>query len=405
MEHIQEQAMVELQGKHNTAKVFTDNIDDMTIGQVIEMCNQPFAEGSKIRIMPDTHAGKGSVIGTTMTLTDKVVPNLVGVDIGCGMNVTQLNVKAQDIDFEQLDAVINQYVPSGMSARQKAHPNAKTVDFDKILIPFNRDRAEKSIGTLGGGNHFIEVNEDADGNVYLVIHSGSRNIGKTVAEYYQKLAIKRMSENRETIAAEIEQMKADGRQADIAEYLKDSKKNRVSVNKELAYVTGQDMGDYIHDLTIAQQYALTNRQTMTSVIMEQMGWIAMEQFDTIHNYIDVENMILRKGAISAQEGEIVIIPMNMRDGSLICVGKGNSDWNFSGPHGAGRIMSRSKAKELVSLEEFEASMKDVWTTSVVQSTLDESPFAYKPMAEIIRNVQDSVEILKIIKPLYNFKAK
>lgn len=405
MEKITEQAIVELQGKFNTAKVFTDNIDDVTIGQVIEMCNQPFAEGSNIRIMPDTHAGKGSVIGTTMTLTDKVVPNLVGVDIGCGMNVVKLNVKASEIDFAQLDAVINEHVPSGMTVRQKTHRNAKNIEFDKILIPFNRDRAEKSIGTLGGGNHFIEVNEDEAGYVYLVIHSGSRNIGKTVAEYYQKLAIKRISENRSEIDKEIEQMKAAGRHSEIGAFLKEAKKNRVPFNKELAYVEGKDMDDYIHDLTIAQKYALANRQTMSEVILEKMGWVAIEQFDTIHNYIDVENMILRKGAISAQEGEIVIIPMNMRDGSLICVGKGNPDWNFSGPHGAGRIMSRSKAKELVSLEEFEETMKDVWTTSVVQSTLDESPFAYKPMDEIIRNVQESVEILKIIKPLFNFKAK
>lgn len=405
MEQVTEQSIVELQGKYNTAKVFTDNIDEVTIGQVIEMCNQPFAEGSKIRIMPDTHAGKGSVIGTTMTLKDKVVANLVGVDIGCGMNVVKLNVKASEIDFEQLDGVINEHVPSGMTVRQKTHRNAKQIEFDKILIPFNRDRAEKSIGTLGGGNHFVEVNEDDEGFVYLVIHSGSRNIGKTVAEYYQKLAIKRLSENRVAIDAEIEQMKADGRHAEIGEYLKEAKKNRLPVNKELAYVEGKDMDDYIHDLTIAQKYALVNRQTMSEVILEKMGWVAVEQFDTIHNYIDVENMILRKGAISAQKGEIVIIPMNMRDGSLICVGKGNPDWNFSGPHGAGRIMSRSKAKDLISLEAFEETMKDVWSTSVVQSTLDESPFAYKPMDEIIRNVQDSVEILKIIKPLYNFKAK
>lgn len=400
-----QQTMVELQGKHNTAIVFTDNIDDMTIGQVIELCNQPFVEGSKIRIMPDTHAGKGSVIGTTMTINGKIVPNLVGVDIGCGMNVVKLNVKASDIDFNVLDEAINKHVPSGMTARQKAHKNAKKIDYDKILAPINRDRAEKSIGTLGGGNHFLEVNEDEEGYVYLVIHSGSRNIGKTVAEYYQNVAIKRLTENRAELDAQIEQMKADGRQTEIGDFLKEAKKNRAPVNKALAYVEGKDMDDYIHDLTIAQAYALVNRQTMAEVILEQMGWEAIEQFDTIHNYIDVENMILRKGAISAREGEVVIIPMNMRDGSLICVGKGNPDWNYSGPHGAGRIMSRSKAKELVSLDEFEETMKDVWTTSVVQSTLDESPFAYKPMDEIIRNIQDSVEIQKIIRPLYNFKAK
>jgi tRNA-splicing ligase RtcB len=400
-----QQTLVELQGKYNTAKVFTDNVDDMTIGQVIELCNQPFVEGSKIRIMPDTHAGKGSVIGTTMTITDKVVPNLVGVDIGCGMNVTKLAIKAKDINFEELDAVINKHVPSGMTARSKAHRNSKAIPFDKVLAPINRDRAEKSIGTLGGGNHFIEVNEDEDGFIYLVIHSGSRNIGKTVAEYYQDVAIKRLSENRKETDVKIEQLKAEGRQAEISEFLKESKKNRPAINKALAYVEGKDMEDYIHDLTIAQQYALVNRNTMAEVILEQMGWDVVEKFDTIHNYIDVENMILRKGAISAQKGEVVIIPMNMRDGSLICVGKGNPDWNFSGPHGAGRLMSRSKAKELINLEEFKETMKDVWSTSVVQSTLDESPFAYKPMDEIIQNVKESVDILKVIKPLYNFKAK
>lgn len=400
-----QQTLVELQGKYNTAKVFTENVDDMTIGQVIELCNQPFVEGSKIRIMPDTHAGKGSVIGTTMTITDKVVPNLVGVDIGCGMNVTKLAIKAKDINFEELDAVINKHVPSGMTARSKSHRNAKEIPFDQVLAPINRDRAEKSIGTLGGGNHFIEVNEDEDGFIYLVIHSGSRNIGKTVAEYYQEVAIKRLSENRKETDVKIEQLKAEGRQAEISEFLKESKKNRPAINKALAYVEGKDMEDYIHDLTIAQQYALVNRNTMAEVILENMGWVAIEKFDTIHNYIDVENMILRKGAISAQKGEVVIIPMNMRDGSLICVGKGNPDWNFSGPHGAGRLMSRSKAKELINLEEFKETMKDVWSTSVVQSTLDESPFAYKPMDEIIQNVKESVDILKVIKPLYNFKAK
>jgi RNA-splicing ligase RtcB len=321
------------------------------------------------------------------------------------MNVTKLAIKAKDINFEELDAVINKHVPSGMTARSKSHRNAKEIPFDQVLAPINRDRAEKSIGTLGGGNHFIEVNEDEDGFIYLVIHSGSRNIGKTVAEYYQDVAIKRLSENRKETDVKIEQLKAEGRQAEISEFLKESKKNRPAINKALAYVEGKDMEDYIHDLTIAQQYALVNRNTMAEVILEQMGWDVVEKFDTIHNYIDVENMILRKGAISAQKGEVVIIPMNMRDGSLICVGKGNPDWNFSGPHGAGRLMSRSKAKELINLEEFKETMKDVWSTSVVQSTLDESPFAYKPMDEIIQNVKESVDILKVIKPLYNFKAK
>lgn len=400
-----EQAMVELQGKHNKAKVFTDNIDEVTIGQVIELCNQPFTDGAKIRIMPDTHAGKGSVVGTTMTIHDKVVPNLVGVDIGCGMNCTKLGIRADEIDFDKLDEVINKYVPSGMSARPSAHRNAQKIPFKEVLAPINRDRAEKSIGTLGGGNHFIELNVDEQGFVYLVIHSGSRNLGKQVAEYYQDLAVKTLSNNRTEIDKTIETMKAEGRQSEIHAFLEEEKRNRPVVNKTLAYVEGQNMADYIHDLKIAQDYALTNRQTMAEVILDKMGWLPIDQFDTIHNYIDIENMILRKGAISAQKGEVVIIPMNMRDGSIIAIGKGNPDWNYSGPHGAGRIMSRSKAKEMVKLEDFQETMKDVWSTSVVQSTLDESPFAYKPMDEIVRNIQDTVDIMKIIKPLYNFKAK
>lgn len=399
------QNVVELQGKHNTAKVFTHNVDDVTIGQVIGMLNEPFTAGSQIRIMPDTHAGKGSVVGTTMTITDKVVPNLVGVDIGCGMLCTKLAIRKEDVDFNILDEAINKFVPSGMSARSKAHPFAKQVDFNKVRAPFNLDRAQKSIGTLGGGNHFIEVNEDSTGNLYLVIHSGSRNIGKQVAEYYQDVAFKRLSNQSDKTKEVIEQLKADGRHHEIQAVIAKMKSERPVVNKDLAYVTGQDMDDYLNDLDIAQKYAALNRKAMASVIVEAMGWEVSEQFDTIHNYIDLENMILRKGAISAQKGEVVIIPMNMRDGSIIAIGKGNPDWNFSGPHGAGRIMSRSKAKQMVKLEDFQETMKDVWSTSVVESTLDESPFAYKPMQEIVYNIQDTVDIHEIIKPLYNFKAK
>lgn len=409
-----QQNMMELQGKHNTAKVFTTNIDDVTVGQVINMLNEPFTAGSKVRIMPDTHAGKGSVVGTTMTITDKVVPNLVGVDIGCGMLCTKLftpihnglfPLRKEDIDFAELDEVINKFVPSGMNARSSAHRFVKEIALDKVRAPFNRDRAEKSIGTLGGGNHFIEINQDKEGNTYLVIHSGSRNLGKQVAEHYQDVAYKSLSEQSSGIEQEIAKMKAEGRHQEIAGVIAKMKANRPVVNKDLAYVTGKNMEDYLHDVNLAQQYAALNRKAMADVILEKMGWEIAEQFDTIHNYIDIENMILRKGAISAQKDEVVIIPLNMRDGSIIAVGKGNPDWNFSGPHGAGRIMSRSKAKQLVKLEEFEETMKEVWSTSVVESTLDESPFAYKPMEEILENIQDAVEIKDIIKPLYNFKAK
>lgn len=397
--------MMELHGKHNTAKVFTDNVDELTISQVIGMLNEPFTKGSKIRIMPDTHAGKGSVIGTTMTITDKVVPNLVGVDIGCGMLCTELNVKKEDIDFIKLDKVIHKSVPSGMNIRQKEHVLSTSIRFEDVRAPFNLDRARKSVGTLGGGNHFIELNEGSDGKIYLVIHSGSRNLGKQIAEHYQDVAFKSLSNQSDKTNQVIEQLKKEGRHSEISSAIKKLKAERPTINKALAYVTGEDMDDYLNDIQIAQDYAFLNRVTMSTVILQEMGWNSVEWFDTIHNYIDIENMILRKGAISAQKDEVVIIPMNMRDGSIIAVGKGNPDWNYSAPHGAGRIMSRSKAKEQVKFEDFVDTMKGVWTTSVVESTLDESPFAYKPMQEIIDNVQDTVYIKDIIKPLYNFKAK
>lgn len=397
--------MMELHGKHNTAKVFTDNVDELTISQVIGMLNEPFTKGSKIRIMPDTHAGKGSVIGTTMTITDKVVPNLVGVDIGCGMLCTELNVKKEDIDFIKLDKVIHKSVPSGMNIRQKQHILSTSIPFEDVRAPFNLDRARKSVGTLGGGNHFIELNEGSDGKIYLVIHSGSRNLGKQIAEHYQDVAFKSLSNQSDKTNQVIEQLKKEGRHSEISSAIKKLKAERPTINKALAYVTGKDMDDYLNDIQIAQDYAFLNRITMSTVIMEQMGWNSVEWFDTTHNYIDIENMILRKGAISAQKDEVVIIPMNMRDGSIIAVGKGNPDWNYSAPHGAGRIMSRSKAKEQVKLKDFVDTMKGVWSTSVVESTLDESPFAYKPMQEIIDNIEDTVYIKDIIKPLYNFKAK
>jgi len=397
--------MMELNGKHNTAKVFTDNVDELTISQVIGMLNEPFTKGSKIRIMPDTHAGKGSVIGTTMTITDKVVPNLVGVDIGCGMLCTELDIKKEDIDFELLDKVIRKHVPSGMSIRSKKHVLADGIRFDDVRAPFNLERAEKSVGTLGGGNHFIELNEGSDGKIYLVIHSGSRHLGKQIAEYYQDLAFKSLSNQLDDITKAIEELKKQGRQNEISSVIAQMKKERPVINKALAYVTGKNMDDYLNDISIAQDYAFANRITMATVIMNEMTWYENDWFDTIHNYIDLENMILRKGAISAQKDEVVIIPMNMRDGSIIAVGKGNPDWNYSAPHGAGRIMSRSKAKEQVKLKDFVDTMKGVWSTSVVESTLDESPFAYKPMQEIIDNIEDTVYIKDIIKPLYNFKAK
>lgn len=368
--------MIEIKGKYNDAVVFTDEIEETAKQQVYDLCNQEFLQDAKIRMMPDLHAGKGCTIGTTMTISNKIVPNFVGVDLGCGMICIELDIKKEDIDFKKLDQIIRKNVPSGMNVRKKAHPNANEVPFNEIIAPINEGRARISIGTLGGGNHFIELNEGENGSVYLVIHSGSRNPGKQISDHYQQVAVDTRSTNQ----------------------------HKNSVNKEMAYIEGENMQNYLHDVRIAQQYAAVNRKTMAEVITEGMGWKTISEFDTIHNYIDVDKMILRKGAISAEQDEIVIIPMNMRDGSLICRGKGNPDWNYSGPHGAGRLMSRSQARRQVNIDEFEDTMKDVWSTSVTKSTVDESPFAYKKMEDIIRHIGDTVEILQVIKPLYNFKA-
>lgn len=369
--------MIHIKGEFNEAVVFTDEIENTAKQQVYDLCNLPFLRNEKIRMMPDLHAGKGCTVGTTITITDKIVPNFVGVDIGCGMICVQLDQQKSTIDFQKLDQLIQRNVPSGMNIRKKAHPNAKNFPFNALKTTINEPRARNSIGTLGGGNHFIELNEDDVGNVYLVIHSGSRNLGKQVSDAYQKIAVDLLPTR-----AEKEQL-----------------------TQHTAYVDGQEMQDYLHDVKIAQQYAALNRQTMAEVIMEHMGWTSKKTFDTIHNYVDLEAMILRKGAISAQKDELVIIPMNMRDGSLICRGKGNPDWNYSGPHGAGRLMSRTEAKRQVKLAAYEDTMKDVWSSSVTKATLDESPFAYKHMDDIIKHIGETVEIIQIIKPLYNFKAK
>lgn len=395
--------MLELKGAHNIAKVFTDNIDEMTISQIIELCNEAFTVGSKIRIMPDTHVGKGSVIGTTMTIQNKIVPNLVGVDVGCGMSVAKLNIQSHQIDFKKLDEIIRTYVPSGFNIRKKAHPFAKEIDWSKVVTEIDFDRAKKSIGTLGGGNHFIEVNKGTNGEIYLVIHSGSRNLGKQVAENYQKRAFHDLTQTVQRMRDElIGDLMRNGRQADIKTELK--KLEIPTVNKHLAYLEGQGFDDYLNDMNIAQKFASLNRAAMIDEITTQLNWEIVESWESIHNFIDTEQMILRKGATSARKGEKLLIPINMRDGSIIAVGKGNSDWNYSAPHGAGRVMSRTQAKNKVKFEDFQKSMVDVWTTSVHKSTIDESPFVYKPMEEILANIGDTVEVMDIIKPLYNFKA-
>ncbi|MBE7114265.1 RtcB family protein [Bacillus paranthracis] len=394
--------MIELKGKFNQAKVFTDKIEETAAGQIIELCNQEFAQNSKIRIMPDTHAGAGCTIGTTMTIQDKIVPNLVGVDIGCGMQVAVIDKKRNEINLDMLDEVIRKYVPSGFNIRDKEHKFANKVDFGAVRAPFNLQRAQKSIGSLGGGNHFYELNEDDNGNVYMVVHSGSRNLGKQIAEHYQNLAYEQLMNIKSVKEEIIERLTREGRQQEIHDALRGVKSPKI--RKELAYLEGQGFKDYMNDMVIAQNYAELNRKAMIDEVVTRMGWKIKDQFTTIHNYIDMENMILRKGAISAQKGERVIIPINMRDGSIIAYGKGNADWNFSGPHGAGRIMSRKKAKETLNLKDFQDTMTEVWTTSVMESTLDEAPMVYKPMDEIVENTKGTIDIASIIKPIYNFKA-
>ena len=393
--------MFELFGKHNTCKVFTDNCDNETISQIIELLNQESVANSQIRIMPDTHAGKGCVIGTTMTITDKVIPNLVGVDIGCGMYAIKL--EETEIDCEKLDKVIHQYIPSGFSIHDRAITRS---NIDKIIAPIDVDRAMKSLGTLGGGNHFIEVDRGNDGKLWLVIHTGSRHLGIEVCKYYQDLAYNKIRNNgiREKIDATIARLKAEGKHHEIENTIKILKMQAGPIPKDLCYIEGEDFYNYINDMKITQEHAKINRYTIASQILQHMNLHEIEIFDTIHNYIDTDNMILRKGSISAQANEKVIIPMNMRDGSLICIGKGNPEWNYSAPHGAGRIMSRNQAREQVSLEEFKVSMKDIFSTCVNENTIDESPMVYKPMNEIIENIKDTVDIIDIIKPIYNFKA-
>lgn len=392
----------ELQGKYDTAKVFTDNVDETTISQIIEFLNQPFSDGANTRIMPDCHAGKGAVVGTTMKVKDKIVPNVVGVDIGCGMLCVE--IEKTKVDFEKLDEAIRKLIPHGQGIRDRVHPYIRNVSLDDVMAPFSLERATLSLGSLGSGNHFIELNESEDGRLFIVIHSGSRHLGVKVATYHQKKAAEYHNNNKDEIQALINKLKAEGRHREIEGAIKAFKSERPKIPNDLAYLEGKLMEDYLHDLRVAQDFAKWNRAAMVQVILEAMNFKEIGRIDTIHNYVDLDNMILRKGAISAQEGELVLIPINMRDGSLLARGKGNPEWNYSAPHGAGRILSRSKAKEQLSLDEFKETMKDVYTTSVDFSTLDEAPMAYKSMQEIIDNTTDTIEIVSVLKPLYNFKA-
>ncbi len=398
--------MIEIQGKYNTAKVFTDVVDSTSIAQIVELCNQEFAGNSQIRLMPDVHAGAGCTIGTTMTITDKIVPNLVGVDIGCGMETVRIREK--HIELQKLDKLIYQKIPSGFAIRQKPHPYLREVDLLQLRCGdhVNILRAEKSIGTLGGGNHFIEVDKDDDGNIYLVVHSGSRHLGLEVAKYYQEEGYKALNGTDErSIAKLIAEMKKQGKQKEIQKEIKRIKNlKQTNIPKHLAYVSDKLFEDYIHDMQIVQHFAALNRQAIMDEMIKGMKLHVEEQFTTIHNYIDTKNMILRKGAVSAQAGEQILIPINMRDGSLLCVGKGNPDWNFSAPHGAGRLMSRAQAKQSFTVSEFKKQMADVYTTSVSKSTLDECPMAYKGMQDILDNITPTADVIKILRPIYNFKA-
>lgn len=397
--------MIELNGKYNSAKVFTDVIDNASIAQIIELCSQEFTIGQKIRMMPDVHAGMGCVIGTTMTITDKIVPNLVGVDIGCGMETVR--IKERNIELMQLDKLIYSKIPSGFNIRSTPHKYMENVDICSLRCADKIDlrRAERSLGTLGGGNHFIEADKGEKG-IYIVIHSGSRHLGVEVAKYYQEQGYKQLNHaGDDAVRQLIAELKAHGREKEIRRELKKLENTkRTKIPKNLAYVSGQLFDDYIHDMKIVQQYAVYSRKAMMDEIIRGLKLTPVEQFTTIHNYIDTDNMILRKGSVSAMKGEKLIIPINMRDGSLICIGKGNPDWNCSAPHGAGRLMSRGEAKASFTVSEFKKQMTGIYSTSVGRGTLDECPMAYKGMNDIVDNIGETAEIAEVIKPIYNFKA-
>lgn len=397
-----------LNGRYGVAKVFTDNVEQEALNQIETLLEQDTFEDCNIRIMPDTHAGKGCVIGFTSEIKDKVIPNLVGVDIGCGMLVVKISDK--NIDFEKLDNVIKEFVPHGKEVNEQRLIRFRELEDLKCFRELkDTKRIERSVGSLGGGNHFIEVGQDSNGFNYLVIHTGSRNLGKQVAEYYQNLAFDLNRGKGDLIIKRNEIIafyKQSGRKAEIQQALRDLEKDfslqGSNLPKELCFLFGEYKEAYLHDMKISQKFASLNRDMISKIIIDRMGFVEVERFETVHNYI--ADGVIRKGAVSAKLGEKIIVPINMRDGSLIAVGKGNKDWNCSAPHGAGRLMSRTKAKENISMQDFKESMKDVFTTSVTNDTLDEAPMAYKSMQEIIKNTKDTMEILEILRPLYNFKS-
>ena len=383
-------------------KIFASTVENGVTTQVEELSK--IYEDSKIRIMPDCHRGAGCVIGTTMVIHDKITPNLVGVDIGCGMLTMKINNK--ELNLKNIDNCISRYIPTGFDVHNKQQTD---FDFSNLLCKEKNVITNKSllsIGTLGGGNHFIEISKDSKNDLYLIIHSGSRNLGYKVAKYYQELAYKKyISKNGLDVSSMIMKLKKQNRENEIEEKLKELKNVNIKTDipKDLIYLVDEDFKNYIHDMKIVQKYAIKNRLTMANIILDKCNLSKDYSFETIHNYIDTDNMILRKGAVSAQKDEILLIPINMKDGSLLCKGKGNADWNYSAPHGAGRLMSRTKAKANINIYDFKKSMVNVYSSSINEFTLDEAPNAYKSMEEIINNIQDTVKIIDVLKPIYNFK--
>ncbi len=400
--------MFEIKGKYAAAICYASVVENEAIEQIRRMCDHEFTAGSRIRIMPDVHSGVGCTIGTTMTIVDKVVPNIVGVDIGCGMYTVELG--QVDIDFERVDEAAH-YIPSGKNVWEGRQERFDLTELRCYRALKDAKRLERSLGTLGGGNHFIEIDAAADGTKYLVIHSGSRNLGLQVANHYQQLAVDLNLGKEEFFAAReelIRTYKEQGRRKEIQKELRAMEKafqlKEPTIPADLCYLYGRFMEDYLHDVEICQRFARRSREKMAEIILQRTGMEGHHAFHTIHNYINVDEMILRKGAIAAHEGELVLIPINMRDGSVLARGRGNAEWNYSAPHGAGRLMSRSKARETLDLEAYRATMAGVYTTSVNERTIDEAPMAYKSLEDIIDVIRDSVDVIEVLKPIYNFKA-
>lgn len=411
--------MIQIKGKYNTANVFTDQLEKSTISQITTLCNQEIHKDCQIRIMPDCHAGIGCVVGTTIKLRSEVIPNLVGCDIGCGMLAIKL--KESKIDLPKFDSIVRSNICAGRDSKRIKYTRSSEINLDELeckskKAPLRIDNAYASIGTLGGGNHFIELDKDKDGYIWLVIHTGSRHLGIEVCNWYQKQAYLQVKANINggTIGQKrlnlVYELRGKGKQQEIERYLKEFDKTyrekEPKTPYEMCYCSGSLFEDYIHDMKIVQRYASINRQEIAKIILKNAKLHPIDEFETIHNYIDTDNMILRKGAVSAQADERLIIPINMRDGSLLCTGKGNPDWNYSAPHGAGRLFSRSDAKQMFSVSEFKNTMNSagVYTTSVNKSTIDECPMAYKPIESILENIKDTVDVEEVIKPIYNFKA-